>query len=163
VSVKEHLVKGFLNEIQEMNGNGNGNGSEYSNGTTSTASDYDRELYADLERRSTELFAEVAEILPATPMSFPKLDEDEYRRRSGRMNADDEARREAYADPEIAARAGTTPGMTVLRNRAFQSSAAREEARQAHNESLTNIAPGLEVNSPAYMQALERAEDAYFG
>ena len=39
VSVKEHLVKGFLNEIQEMNGNGNGNGSEYSNGTASTASD----------------------------------------------------------------------------------------------------------------------------
>lgn len=75
--IKEHLIKDFLNEIQSLNVNGNGNGngseysngngSEYSNGTESTASGHDRDLYENLERRATELFAEMADVLPATP------------------------------------------------------------------------------------------------
>lgn len=148
--------------------NENGNGSEYSNGngTASTASDPEvrfpeHHLQDELATRATI----------GTPMTFPKLDEDEYRRRASTftfMNADARARQEAYADPEIAARAETTQGAIVLRNRAIQSPFASQEERveramsafNRRDERLSVAASvrGLEVNSPAYMEALERAE-----
>jgi hypothetical protein len=65
------------------NGNGNGNGSS-SDATSSTddgirlPGDPRRNIDDELDRRATELLND----MPATPMSFPRLDEDEYRRRS---------------------------------------------------------------------------------
>ncbi len=80
VRIKEHLVESFIREIENGNGSeySNGNGSEYSNGTESTASTDDGVRLPDDTRRRFET------PLPSTgtPMSFPRLVEDEYRRRS---------------------------------------------------------------------------------
>ena len=151
-------------ENENENGNGNGGYESNGNGTASTASDPEvrlpgHHLQDELATRATI----------GTPMTFPKLDEDEYRRRASTfMSADARARQEAYADPEIAARAETTQGAIVLRNRAIQSPFASQEERveramsafNRRDERLSVAASvrGLEVNSPAYMEALERAE-----
>jgi len=137
------------------NGNGNGNGSEYSNGneTASTASDDGIRLPGDPRRQLVK--EEDREELNVN------FNADEQRR----MNADERARREALLDPDIAARALTTPGRMVTRNRAvvspYEAGRARDERteriRASNQEIINNLpsTPPFQLNlptpsSPAY-------------
>tara|TARA_X000001036_G_C20599820_1_gene774456 strand:- start:351 stop:1004 length:654 start_codon:yes stop_codon:yes gene_type:complete len=63
--IKEHLIKGFLNEIQEMNGNGNGGYDSNGNGTASTATTNGHS--DELSTRASALFQEMDADLQSNP------------------------------------------------------------------------------------------------